>query len=173
MVRRKQHMWTDLVGIAAGSGSRRLRPGCRVLEMGADEGGLARLLAEAAPDCTVIVLDSTGNLLKARCPAGYHRPVNLEVLSCGIEGANFLPSSIAVAILTRERATRDALTLRMLARWLEPGGRLILISAPGRRWRFLRIGRMSVPPVDGYLSAKGFTAEPASGGSFEVFRKNS
>lgn len=173
MTRMDRHTRTGLIRHVTGCGSGRLRPGCRVLELGCGDGDLARQLAEALPDCTIIVLDSDGGLRRRLRRGESHWPPNVELLSCELDGANFLPGSITAAVAVRDHWPDPWPGLRAVAYWLEPGGRLVLMSTPAPWRRWFRIFLSSVWPLAvTHPIPEGLSPESTSSPAFAVFRKS-
>jgi hypothetical protein len=91
--------------------------------------------------------------------------LNLEVLSCEPQAANFLPHSLAAVIAEWEPAQKPPDLISTVVEWLEPGGMLILLGGrvPWPRW-FNIAGRRrgefngQAPAFDGFSRVEFSTA---------------
>jgi hypothetical protein len=151
------------------TGSARLRQdGCRIVVL--SELATAVLIAELLPRSTVILLTQAQASAIQDTSAGH--PPNLEILSCSLAGAQFLPESISAVISTRghEAVWGHSANVQIVAQWLESGGPLLIEARPASRWRWLLANQSH--DLVALAKAVGLEPDPAAATGLQVYWKD-
>lgn len=110
-----------------------IQRGGRILVIGPENAHVACEIAHALPECGVVILGTPAS----RGPAVdvIERPANLHVLACTIDGAHFLPCSIASVVASRHAILAPTNDIATIAAWLVSRGALIILDNDAH-WRF-------------------------------------